>query len=275
MKRTIFTITCHNVYNAGASLQAFALQSYLKQMGHQVEIIDYMPEYLRHYVLFRMNPKFDKNIFTRSVYYFIKVPRRLLKLLDRRKTNYDRFTKKYLQTTTKRFSSNDELKKEALKGDVFIAGSDQIWNPILDNGKDPAFFLDFVPEGIKKISYAGSFSVEKIPAEVMIKMRSWLSRFDCISVREESALKILQQMNLQGEVVVDPVFLLGTEAWDSICSSRFSEKFILVYDFDNDPNLKNFAEKLATEHKLKIYSVLKCKWADVRSNFWAQMDLLP
>ena len=42
----IATITCHNVYNYGASLQAYALQRYLSQEGHDVEIIDYKPYYL-------------------------------------------------------------------------------------------------------------------------------------------------------------------------------------------------------------------------------------
>lgn len=41
----IKTITCHNVYNFGASLQAYALMTYLTSQGHQVEIIDYMPDY--------------------------------------------------------------------------------------------------------------------------------------------------------------------------------------------------------------------------------------
>ena len=43
----IKTITCHNVYNFGASLQAYALMTYLTSQGHQVEIIDYMPDYIR------------------------------------------------------------------------------------------------------------------------------------------------------------------------------------------------------------------------------------
>lgn len=43
----INTITCHNVYNYGASLQAFALSDYLSKLGHDVKIIDYMPSYIR------------------------------------------------------------------------------------------------------------------------------------------------------------------------------------------------------------------------------------
>ena len=60
----ICTITCHDVYNHGASLQAYALMSYLNSRGHQVEIIDYKPEYLSgHYKMFSIdNPKWEKNI---------------------------------------------------------------------------------------------------------------------------------------------------------------------------------------------------------------------
>ena len=59
----IKTITCHNVYNVGASLQAYALVKYLENEGHDVEIIDYMPWYLQHYRLFAINnSKYNKKI---------------------------------------------------------------------------------------------------------------------------------------------------------------------------------------------------------------------
>lgn len=63
----ICTITCHDVYNVGASLQAYALQTYLKSLGHDVWIIDYKPDYLsQHYRLDVVgNPKYDKPIIGR------------------------------------------------------------------------------------------------------------------------------------------------------------------------------------------------------------------
>ena len=42
----VCTITCHDVYNHGASLQAYALMTHLEKNGHEVEIIDYKPDYL-------------------------------------------------------------------------------------------------------------------------------------------------------------------------------------------------------------------------------------
>ena len=42
----IATITFHHVYNFGGVLQALALQTFLEKRGHQVQIIDYRPQYL-------------------------------------------------------------------------------------------------------------------------------------------------------------------------------------------------------------------------------------
>ena len=46
----ILTITCHDVYNFGASLQAYALQHYLEELGHEVEIINYRPGYIKNMI---------------------------------------------------------------------------------------------------------------------------------------------------------------------------------------------------------------------------------
>ena len=66
----IKTITCHNVYNYGASLQAYALMDYLEKKGHQVEIIDYMPLYIRKNLsLWAISKKWNKNFFVKILFY--------------------------------------------------------------------------------------------------------------------------------------------------------------------------------------------------------------
>ena len=71
-------ITCHDVYNAGASLQAYALMQYLKDCGHEVKIIDYKPDYLsRHYSLKAVNnPEYDR-AGIREIYLLVKMPGRI------------------------------------------------------------------------------------------------------------------------------------------------------------------------------------------------------
>ena len=171
----IKTITCHNVYNAGASLQAYALAEYLNSIGHECQIIDYKPDYLKHYKLFGVsNPRYNKPVL-RELYNIAKFPGRLKARFGKRKKEYDRFTEDYLPVTNECYTSNEELKSNPPEADIFFAGSDQIWNSFFNNGKDPAFYLDFAPLGAVKASYAASFATENIVTELKPQIKEWLS----------------------------------------------------------------------------------------------------
>ena len=123
----IKTITCHDVYNVGASLQAYALVTYLRKLGHDAQIIDYKPDYLsNHYPLWGLgNPAYDKPVI-RELYNLAKLPGRLK--ARNGKAEYDRFTAEFLPLTPRRYTSNDDLKQNPPEADVYFAGSDQIWN---------------------------------------------------------------------------------------------------------------------------------------------------
>lgn len=259
----IKTITCHDVYNLGASLQAYALAFYLHSCGHEVEIINYKPVYLRHYRLNGVpNPRFDKPML-REAYQIAKFPFRLYnRLTSKRKKVFDRFTAEYLPVSSPLYPDAASLKASPPEADLYIAGSDQIWNPVFQNGKDPAFFLDFVPEGRKKISYAASFAVESLQAEDAQRMKLWLQNLDAIAVRESSGVALLHQMGLEGIQVADPVFLLPKEHWEHIAITPGDEDYILVYDFDNNPNIRQIALHLAAETGRKIVSLFPADWAD-------------
>ena len=259
----IKTITCHDVYNLGASLQAYALSEYLRQQGHDVQIIDYKPIYLRHYRLTGVpNPRFDKP-FVRQAYQIAKFPGRLCdRLTSRRKKVFDAFTARYLLVTERTYASNEALKTDPPEADVYIAGSDQIWNPVFQNGKDPAFFLDFVPEGKRRISYAASFAVEELSQEDQSRMRPWLAKLDAVSVRESSAVTILKKMKISGCQVMDPVFLLDRPHWEKLAVRPSEEGYILVYDFDRSPVMAALAKKLAAETGKKIISLFPMDGAE-------------
>ncbi|MGX2961383.1 polysaccharide pyruvyl transferase family protein [Peribacillus sp. JNUCC 23] len=261
----ICTITCHDVYNHGASLQAYGLMKYLMNCGHEVEIIDYKPDYLNnHYNLLSIdNPTWEKNNLTKLVYLILKVPVRIPGL--KRKRAFDNFTTKYLKVTETRFSSNDELKKNIPNADAYICGSDQIWNTLHRNGKDPAFYLDFVPDEKIKVSYAASFATDTISDEYTHMVKKRIERLDAIGVREKSGVEILKKLDINKAVnVVDPVFLLDKEDWNKIGIKEFKEKYILVYDFDNSNLIKKLATEVAKEKGYKIYTVNpgKIRYAD-------------
>ncbi|MDE6098489.1 MAG: polysaccharide pyruvyl transferase family protein [Muribaculaceae bacterium] len=253
----ICTITCHDVYNYGASLQAYALQEYCRSLGHDYCIIDYKPPYLsNHYNLWSIcNPIFDKPV-VRELYRMAKLPGRLRQL--KRKRLFDDFTKKYLSLTKKRYDSSEDIAEDCPSADLYIAGSDQIWNTLFPNGADAAFYLDFVKNGARKISYAASFATEKIHNGLDSFVKEKLKNFDAISVRESSALQILQKLDFcDATLLADPVFLLAREQWAKLIEKPISgnDEYIFVYDCEKSHKLRAIAEELRRKTGLKICSV--------------------
>lgn len=265
----IKTITCHDVYNLGASLQAYALAAYLKECDHDVQIIDYKPDYLsRHYSLTWVpNPRFDRPVL-RQLYLLAKLPGRLKARKSLRKQRFDAFRREYLPLTERRYVSAEELRANCPEAELYIAGSDQIWNPVFPNGRDPAFFLEFVPAEKRKISYAASFSVDKLTKEDSGRMRPWLNHLDAISVREISGVALLENMGLAGVRVMDPVFLLTKNQWASLSICPDTQGYILVYDFDNSHRVRDIALELAKRTGKKLVSVFPMEGA---SQVWSDM----
>ena len=248
----IKTITCHNVYNYGASLQAYALMKYLQNLGHNVEIIDYMPKYITKTLsLWYIGKRWKKNVIIRTAFYSYVVPMRLLNRIGRKK--FDRFTSDYLNLT-KRYDDYSSLCADIPEADVYFAGSDQIWNTNIKNGLDPAFYLDFVPSSRIRASYAASFSISEIPIEFQDFVKSMLNKFDYISVREKTGLKILENLGIivKGMQVVDPVFLLPKSEWEKMIVPSPYKDYILVYDQENSPIIKSVATYLSKKTDKKI-----------------------
>lgn len=264
----ILTITCHNVFNHGAALQEFALIRYINSLGYQAKAINYQPPYLSNsYKLLKVsNPRWNKNFITRIIYILLKLPSKLFDI--KRQSKFKRFNEKYIPETEKLYKCNRDLKLSPPKADIFICGSDQIWNTIFENGKDPAFYLDFVPKGVPRIAYAASFASEKIDDSFQDFVRSMILNIHRISVREASALKILADLNIFGATrVVDPVFLIEKSLWIEKFTVKNDDQFLLIYDFDNSQLIKEIALETARVRNLKIYALNKrINYAD--KTFW-------
>lgn len=259
----IRTITCHHVYNHGAYLQAYALVAYLKSLGHDAKIIDYRPPYLSgHYKLWTV-PDFYKKRGLAIPYIMAKLPGRL-KALSRKRV-LDAFYDKYMDVDMPTYHSVEELRTNPPQADLYIAGSDQIWNTTFCNGRDAAFYLDFGDASTRRISYAASFATAEIVQEYKDFVKRKLTNFDAVSVREESGLSILTDFGISGIHVVDPVFLLDEATWRNFESSEGNgENYILVYDFYFDKTIKHISEALSKLYDCRIYSIgyAKCKYAD-------------
>lgn len=252
----IKTLTTYDVYNYGASLQAYALQTYLADSGNDVEIINYQPEYLtRKYDYKWVNPEswMSRNIVARCLYRVMKYLQRQTTLGRKRK--FDEFNHKILKETKQKYLTYDDLCQNPPEADLYIVGSDQIWNVFYETGRDPAFYFDFVKKGAKA-SYAASFSYLNIDNKNLERIRKSLSTFEAVSVREYQGLDILNKIGIKGTWVLDPVFLLSVDKWKMLMSDfKKTEPYLLVYDFEGNSLLEKFAKNYAKKKGLKIYSI--------------------
>lgn len=251
----IKTITCHEVYNHGASLQEYALLEFLNSNGHQAQTLHYKPDYLSgHFNLWSVgNPKFNLPVI-KQLYLLAKLPGRL-KLMPRKKA-FDQFAEKYIPTDKILYKTNEDLKQNLPQADAFICGSDQIWNSFFQNGKDPAFYLNFVPNNKRKIAYAASFAIDELEDEVKPLVKENVSQMDYVGVRETSGVRILNELGNDNAVqVLDPVFLLDSEHWKNRFIKSIEEKFVFIYDFDSNPVIKEIALQLRKDKGYKIITV--------------------
>lgn len=260
----ILTLTTYEGYNYGASLQAYALQHFLKLQGHDTAIIRFEPEYLmRYYAFWYVNPdsRLNANPITRMLYRIMKWGQRRTTL--KRKRVFDYFNHQILTETEQKWSSSEMLMHDPPKADLYLCGSDQIWNVLYEAGRDPVFYLEFVKEG-KKASYAASFSFLDLPKEHFVRIQRSLQKFDAVSVRELQGKELVEKMGVDAAWVLDPVFLISVSEWDSLINRKeilsyepcdIKEKYLLIYDFEGNAKLKEFAINYSRRHNLKIFAI--------------------
>lgn len=277
MKIKLVTFAPHP--NFGTCLQSYALNYVLKKMGHDVEFIynrrEVPPLTFRQnvkrsikYMLKKILPKeqFNKikqTVNTQQLSKTDKVAPPILTLPNHpilkvlcKLPFYKYFAKKwYYENLQKRkvykftfedgnfrmrrlFTQNDyqNVVKEA---DMFITGSDQIWNPYC-GGYNPMMFLEFVNDGTKCISYSSSISQTKLHSFVEQRMKSALSKFKHIAVREQQSVELLNTLLGRNDVklVVDPTYLLTEKEWEEFGNHAklefdLPEKYIFCYFVGN------------------------------------------
>lgn len=215
-------ITLHSLFNPGSAFQAFALQKFLSK-DNKVEIIDYRPGYTRY-------GKSLVKAFVRKILFF--------RLRMRESRKFHIFMKKYMNLT-RTFYNYKSLCKAKLKADLFVAGSDQLWNTDYPCGKDSAFYLDFV-QGVNKITYATSVGKKIIDEKNLDKIRKYAGSFSSIAVREKnSAIQLTEKLNREVIWVCDPVFLLSRNVYESMIEqkSMFDKPYAFIYLSPKSPML--------------------------------------
>lgn len=260
----ICTITCSNTDNHGARLQTYALAKYLQEQGNDVSVIDYRPPYMDPTFRVFYWPGLSIKEWAK---FFLRFPQRIRS--KKRHKNFVAFSKKHIPLTSKIYRSVQDLRQAPPNADLYVAGSDQIWNTFFPNGTDPAFYLDFGSKDIRRESYAASFATTELRSGTEDFVRTHLARFDKISVREDSGLDLLHRLGLHGSIREDdPVFLLSAREWEELADKTGNgEHYLLVYDFFSDRRINKTAKAIAKGHHLKIYSICPVWNAYANRNF--------
>ena len=256
----IAIITNHTPLNYGANLQAYALQTYLEQQGCKAEVIDYAPDYYTEHLslCFVGDEKFKKNVLYRWAYILYKLPSKW-----KRMRNFANFQKHHLHLTDRRYKSFEELLGFPVGADMYIVGSDQVWNTHGTRGYNPAFYLEFVGDSSKRASYAASMAID-VPVTERVKrdVLPMISKLNHISVRESMTVDILQPyIEKTVHHVLDPVFLLNADEWRRLASAERTTKgdYILIYPMGDGQAVAEKARMLAKHTGLPIYCISASK----------------
>lgn len=252
-------LTIHNSPNYGASLQSYALYKYVAQMpGIECEVIDLHRPYEYGYVKSNKFVPYRRESFSikRLVKFALKkVLRRESKNMtfysSNSKCKFDEFNREI--KLSRPYWGIDELYADPPCYDIYITGSDQVWNPTQPYCLEP-YFLTFVPKEKKKISYASSIGVTELLDNEKQDFKRWLSSYDAISVREHQAQNLLVSF-IEKPVaqVADPTFLLDAEFWKSIAVyPQNAEPYILLFTVGVDSNLLQFATKMSHESGFRL-----------------------
>jgi hypothetical protein len=242
-------ITFHSAHNYGASLQTWALQKVLKNMGVEPFVIHYHPNIIdRLYVA----PK-QETLKKKIKYSLQKKYRNRVKMQVYKNKKYVHFIHNSFKLLGD-FKTYEELECAKLGLDAYITGSDQVWNSDHTDGFDPAYLLDFAESGAKKISYAASVGREYILPQYREQFSNSLKSYTSISVREASARPAIEALTDKPVVVVlDPTLLLSRQDYEELKKpGLFCDRYILVYMMETNNGLVKFANKLSIALGLPI-----------------------
>jgi hypothetical protein len=199
MKIGIITLTGDNY---GAILQTYALCTKLNGMGFDTEIIRYLD---KHRIMRSLS-------LAGKVKYLTRCMLKCFVTFNRKHRNFNRFRNSRIKWSPVNYDDHRKIKKNPPRYDVYITGSDQVWNPEIYR-YDLNYLLDFVPDNAFSFSYAASFGKGILPDYAVQNTKRLLSRMKAISVREKSGLAIVQSLGFEAHLVLDPTLLLNKDEW--------------------------------------------------------------
>lgn len=237
-------ITLHAVKNYGSVLQAFATQSFFEKHGCEVQIINYVRENCRPENLYKT--------------YGVGNPIKMILMAPtilRWKHVFDDFCEQYLHLMEGIYTNEEDFGDFPLDADLYCTGSDQVWNSKWNKGILSPLYLSFISDNKYKFAFSSSFGQSRLSEEEVNATHEYISRYARISVRESSAVEILEeQYNYQGAVhILDPTLCMDADFWRKYAPKRkIKDEYILVYNLNRSRAFDKYAVALSKKTGLKL-----------------------
>lgn len=250
--------------NYGQQLQCWALQQVLIKLGHEPYLIRYDIE---GRVLNHKKTIWKKILRILLIYPVIKKMRNRKRFEAEKKflayntkknkeRKFEEFRKEHILQSSTIYHSLKELQNTPPSADAYIVGSDQVWAHLLDKDENRAMYLDFGSNEVKRIAYAPSFSMIDYPVHLKERIAENLSRFDGLSVREETGVRICENLGFNAQVVLDPTMLLQKNDYAKISSNDKNDSYVYLYCLNISENNEVMWNELSDFSKKKNLKII-------------------
>lgn len=242
----LLTLQC--IKNYGSVLQTLATEKILGEYFQNVETIQYIrPDAA------------DKNIlnqWTKDTSGIKRIIKKiyLYPMAYRYKKVFHSFLNKYIHLTEQKYEKDEDFIQFPVDADAYCVGSDQVWNSNWNQGFLKAMFLEFAPDKAMKFSFCSSFGKTMLDEEEKAEIYPLLNRLQYISVRESTALKVLETIGInKGIHLLDPTLLIPSSFWSEIAAPRLiKDEYVLVYQLNPNQDFDNYTYKFAKRKGLKL-----------------------
>lgn len=251
MKKVIVT-TFFKAENYGAALQAYALQNVLMQKGYDVEILNFrdsaIEDSYRIINIRRANMYLTIRAFISMILFYRKKKERHNQFLG--------FQKNHLKIGGREYWSSEEVLDNPPEADIYITGSDQVWNSLITKEISDIYTLNFGSDKICRVAYAASIGTKRFRPNEGSIFGEKILKINAVSVREVTAKSALDPF-LGGksvDVTLDPVLLRRKEEWEDEIAGVGGkrEKYILAYRIGENTEYWEVVNALSKKSGLKI-----------------------
>lgn len=258
MRVGILTLPLHTNY--GGILQAYALQTVLERMGHEVHIIEEINFPLRLSLWKKplsYGKRIVKNILGRKCIVLYEQKYNKEQPIIRQYT--DQFINQYIHIAKyEKFSTIMESEYDAI-----VVGSDQVWRPkYFGYNQIENAYLKFAKDwNIKRIAYAASFGTDEweYTFRQTQECKSLVKKFDAVSVREISGVDLCKvNLEINAQHVLDPTLLLERDDYVRLFEEKSiprSEGTLLNYILDETPEKDALIKNVANSKSLIPFRV--------------------